>query len=49
VHKGNLAVTMNRDGTAGGPNLGHTELLLVKSMMKKLVPTVTKEYNPYVP
>ena len=26
-----------------------TETLFAKSMIKKLVPTVTKEYNPYVP
>ncbi len=36
---------MSRDATAGGT----TEGLIIKSLMKKLVPTVTNEFNPYIP
>lgn len=40
VATGNLAVTTNKD---------KSESLIMKSLKKKLIPTVTKEYNPYVP
>eukprot|EP00347_Sterkiella_histriomuscorum_P014217 403361723 len=40
----NMNVTMNRDGTAGGP-----ENTQMRSINKKFIGTVNKEYNPYVP
>ena len=36
---------MNKDTTAGGP----AETMMMKSTTKKLVGTINKEYNPYVP
>lgn len=45
VANGPINVTMNRDATAGGPG----ETMNMKSTIKKLVGTVNKEYNPYVP
>lgn len=45
VTTGTMNVTMNRDGTAGGP----TDMGITKSMNKKFIGTVTKEFNPYVP
>jgi hypothetical protein len=45
VATGHIPITMNKDGTAGGPNDNHS----IKAIQKKLISTVTKEYNPYVP
>lgn len=50
VAAGNINVTMNRDGTAGGPSHHATEMTaMMKSVNKRFIGTVNKEYNPYVP